>query len=40
MIRPLFSLPLPLFCPAFLGYSQSLNQGSGRFYVALGPFLR
>jgi NTE family protein len=29
-----------LFGPAFLGYSQSLNQGSGRFYISLGPFLR
>jgi NTE family protein len=29
-----------LFGPTFLGYSQSLNQGSGRFYIALGPFLR
>jgi NTE family protein len=29
-----------LFGPTFLGYSQSLNQGSGRFYISLGPFLR
>ena len=29
-----------LFGPAFLGYSQSLSDGGGRFYVALGPFLR
>ena len=29
-----------LFGPAFLGYSQSLNDGGGRFYIALGPFLR
>jgi NTE family protein len=29
-----------LFGPTFLAYSQSLNQGSGRFYIALGPFLR
>jgi NTE family protein len=29
-----------LFGPAFLGYSQSLNSGNGRFYVALGPLLR
>jgi hypothetical protein len=29
-----------LFGPAFLGYSQALTEGGGRFYVALGPFLR
>jgi NTE family protein len=29
-----------LFGPAFLGYSQSLNDSGGRFYIALGPFLR
>jgi NTE family protein len=29
-----------LFGPAFFGYSQSLTEGGGRFYVALGPFLR
>ena len=29
-----------LFGPTFLGYSQSLNQSSGRFYISLGPFLR
>ena len=29
-----------LFGPAFLGYSQSLNHSGGRFYIALGPFLR
>jgi NTE family protein len=29
-----------LFGPTFLGYSQSLNSGNGRFYVALGPLLR
>jgi NTE family protein len=29
-----------LFGPTFLGYSQSLNASSGRFYIALGPFLR
>ena len=26
-----------LFGPAFLGYSQSLNDGGGRFYIAVGP---
>jgi NTE family protein len=29
-----------LFGPAFLGYSQALTEGGGRFYVALGPLLR
>jgi NTE family protein len=29
-----------LLGPAFLGYSQALTEGGGRFYVALGPFLR
>ncbi len=29
-----------LFGPAFLGYSQSLTDKGGRFYLALGPFLR
>jgi NTE family protein len=29
-----------IFGPAFLGYSQSLTSGGGRFYVALGPFVR
>ena len=29
-----------LFGPAFLGYSQSLNGGGGRFYIAVGPLLR
>jgi len=29
-----------LFGPAFLGYSQSLNDGGGRFYIAVGPLLR
>jgi NTE family protein len=29
-----------LFGPAFLGGSLALNEGGGRFYVALGPFLR
>jgi NTE family protein len=29
-----------LFGPTFIGYSQSLNQSSGRFYISLGPFLR
>jgi NTE family protein len=29
-----------LFGPVFLAYSQSLTDGSGRFYVALGPFVR
>jgi NTE family protein len=29
-----------LFGPAFLGYSQSLTDGGGRFYIALGPLLR
>ncbi len=29
-----------LFGPVFLGYSQSLTSGGGRFYVALGPMLR
>jgi NTE family protein len=26
--------------PAFLAYSQSLTSGGGRFYIALGPFVR
>ena len=29
-----------LFGPAFLGYSHALNHGGGRFYIAIGPFLR
>jgi NTE family protein len=29
-----------LFGPAFVGYSQSLNEGGGRFYLSLGPFIR
>ena len=29
-----------LFGPAFLGYSLALNEGGGRFYIALGPLLR
>ena len=29
-----------LFGPAFLGYSQSLNESGGRFYIAVGPLLR
>ena len=29
-----------LFGPAFVGYSQSLTDGGGRFYIAIGPFLR
>ena len=29
-----------LFGPAFLGYSQALNEGGGRFYIAVGPLLR
>ncbi len=29
-----------LFGPLFLGYSQSLTDGGGRFYLALGPFIR
>jgi NTE family protein len=29
-----------LLGPAFIGYSHSLNDGSGRFYLALGPFAR
>jgi NTE family protein len=29
-----------LFGPVFLGYSQSLTEGGGRFYVSLGPFLK
>ena len=29
-----------LFGPLFMGYSQSLTSGGGRFYLALGPFLR
>jgi NTE family protein len=29
-----------LFGPAFLAYSRSLTDSNGRFYVALGPFLR
>ena len=29
-----------LFGPLFVGYSQSLTEGGGRFYLALGPFLR
>jgi NTE family protein len=29
-----------LFGPAFVGYSQSLTDGDGRFYLALGPLLR
>jgi NTE family protein len=29
-----------LFGPLFLGYSQSLTESGGRFYLALGPFLR
>ena len=29
-----------LLGPAFIGYSQSLTESGGRFYLALGPFLR
>ncbi|HZM95047.1 MAG TPA: hypothetical protein VFB92_16570, partial [Vicinamibacterales bacterium] len=29
-----------LIGPAFVGYSQSLTDGGGRFYLSLGPFLR
>ena len=29
-----------LFGPVFMGYSQSLTDGGGRFYVSLGPFVR
>jgi NTE family protein len=29
-----------LFGPLFLGYSQALTDGGGRFYLALGPFIR
>lgn len=29
-----------LFGPLFVGYSQSLTESGGRFYLALGPFLR
>ena len=29
-----------LFGPLFVGYSHSLTESGGRFYVALGPFLR
>jgi hypothetical protein len=29
-----------LFGPAFPGYSQSLSDGGGRFYIALGPFVQ
>jgi len=29
-----------LIGPAFLGYSQSLTSGGGRFYISVGPFIR
>jgi hypothetical protein len=29
-----------LFGPLFIGYSHSLTESGGRFYLALGPFLR